>query len=143
MDFYLDNQNCIDRLVYEWKEHGNIIIAVDYDDTLYDFHKKGREYNHVINLLRQCRKIGCYIIIFTACGEEQYSDISNYLKDKEIPFDKINENVEFIKFTGRKIYYNILLDDRAGLGSAYDCLKLAVTTMEIDKANQYYIKHAL
>jgi len=34
----------------------------------------------------------------------------------------INDTPNFIPFHGRKIYYNILLDDRAGLSSSYNIL---------------------
>jgi hypothetical protein len=37
--------------------------------------------------------------------------------------------------TGRKIYYNILLDDRAGLFSAYQALHIACLHMEHQKEN--------
>ena len=39
-----------------------------------------------------------------------------------ISIDYINESPPYIPFTGNKVYYNILLDDRAGLRSAYEIL---------------------
>ena len=126
MDYYLNYEDCINRLVDEWRLHKKIIIAFDYDDTVFDFHNKGRKYNNVISLLKRCNFAGAYFIVFTCCGEDQYDEIYEYLEKNDIPCDKINENMDFIKFTGRKIYYNILLDDRAGLESAYDVLTEAV-----------------
>lgn len=103
MDYYLSDRNAIDRLVEEWTKYGKIIIAYDYDDTVFDFHKKNRKYNDVISLLREAKELGAYFVVFTACGENQYKDISEYLLTNNIPFDKINENLDFISFTGRKI----------------------------------------
>jgi len=128
MDYYLDNENVINRLVTEWKRYGKIIIAFDFDDTVYDFWDIGRNYDNVISLLKRCDKVGAHFIVFTA--NDNISMIENYLNKNEITFDKINENMEFIKFTSRKIYYNILLDDRAGLQSSYECLLSAVGYME-------------
>lgn len=136
MDYYLDNNNVTQRLIDEWKQYGKIIVAYDYDDTVYDYWKKGRTYDNVINLLRKCREYGAYFIVFTACGKDQENDIKQYLTDNDIPFDKINENMDFINFTGRKVYYNILLDDRAGLQSAYDCLNTALTILKCEKENE-------
>jgi len=130
-DFYLDNSNVIDRLITEWKKYGKIIIAYDFDDTIYDFWKKGRTYEDVISLLKRCEKVGAYFIAFTANDEIEM--ITNYLAENKIPCDRINENMDFIAFKARKIYYNILLDDRAGLQSAYDCLLQVVEYMEIEK----------
>ena len=39
-----------------------------------------------------------------------------------IPFDAINENPPFFKSKSRKIYYNELLDDRAGLRESFERL---------------------
>lgn len=128
MDYYLDNENCINRLTEEWIKYGKIIISYDFDDTVFDFWNKGRTYYDVVSLLQRCRKIGAHFIVFTANNDIEM--IEKYLNDNDIPFDKFNENMEFIKFTSRKIYYNILLDDRAGLQSAYECLKTAVVYME-------------
>jgi hypothetical protein len=122
MDYYLSDGNAEDRLFEEWKKYGKIIIAYDFDDTVYDFHKKGRKYFDVINLLQECYEYA-NLIVFTCCGENEYPKIKTYLNENKIPFDKINENMDFIKFTGRKIYYNIMLDDRAGLSSSYKVLK--------------------
>jgi tRNA nucleotidyltransferase/poly(A) polymerase len=126
MDYFLDHKHCVDRLTKEWLEYGKIIIAYDFDDTVYDYHNKGRKYDDVINLLRECKYHGAYFIVFTSCEEDKYDEMKMYLNDNDIPFDKFNEGMDFIPFKGRKVYYNILLDDRAGLESAYTTLKEAL-----------------
>lgn len=112
---------CIERLSDEWFIHGKIIIAYDFDNTVYDYYNMGLKFNKVIDLLKECRN-EAHFIVFTSCGEN-HKFIEKYLNFNDIPFDKINENMDFIKFNGRKVYYNILLDDRAGLNSAYKILK--------------------
>lgn len=126
MDYYLNQNNTNDRLINEWFTYGKIIIAYDFDDTVYDFHNKGRTYEEVINLLRECKKVGAYLIVFTSCNDDKRQFIKNYLEENNIPYDDINEHAPFTPFNGRKIYYNILLDDRAGLPSAFETLKVAL-----------------
>ncbi|QES90702.1 hypothetical protein [Rhizosphaericola mali] len=117
-DFYLDIDNSKNRLLSEYKEYGSITIAYDFDDTVYDFHKKGRQYENVISLLRSLHSKNCYLICWT--GQEDLSFVYNYLKDNTIPFDSINENPPFYKSTSKKIYANAYMDDRAGLKQVYD-----------------------
>lgn len=130
MDYYLRNSNAIKRLTEEWKKKGKIIIAYDFDETVYDFHKKGRTYKNVIELLKRCQKFGAYFIVFTCCGDSEYDKITNYLNQNNLPYDQINENVDFIEYTGRKVYYNIFLDDRAGLSASYKTLLKTIKIME-------------
>jgi len=134
MDHYINNDNAINRLAEEWSKYGKIIIAYDFDDTVYDFHKKGFFYNDVISLLQRCEKVGAHFIVFTANDEIEI--IKQYLNINKIPYDKINENMEFVKFTARKIYYNIMLDDRAGLQSAYECLLKSVEKIENERGDK-------
>lgn len=129
-DPFLDTANAIQRLVNEWTEHRKIIIAYDFDDTVYDYHDRGSKYNQVIELLQQAKEYGAYFIVFTSCNEEKYDFIHEYLTSNNIPYDTINENMPFIPFNGRKVYYNILLDDRAGLASAYNTLNAALQIMQ-------------
>jgi hypothetical protein len=118
MDFYLNSENSFTRLVDEYKKYGTLVVAYDFDDTVYDFHKKGRLYNEVIHLLKELKKHNCYLICWT--GQEDLDYVSNYLTQNKIPFDKINENPPFHKTTSKKIYANAYLDDRAGLKQVFD-----------------------
>jgi hypothetical protein len=123
MDYYLQDLNVINRLVDEWEKYGKLVIAYDFDNTVYDFHNKGYKFDKVIELLRECREYGAYFIVFTASLPSRYEFIRNYLDENNIPYDSINEDYHETSYMGRKIYYNILLDDRAGLSSAYQNLK--------------------
>lgn len=99
---------------------------------MYDFHGKGRKYDDVISLLKECEPYA-HFIVFTCCGVDEYPKIKDYLYSNSIPFDTINNNMGFIPFTGRKVYYNIMLDDRAGLTSAYDTLKESLKFIKEEK----------
>lgn len=123
IDYYLKRKNFYKRLEKEYKKYGMLIIAYDFDDTVYDFHKQGRTYNKIIKLLREWKGFA-YFIVYTASDETRYPDIKRYLKENDIPFHTINENIDTLNVPhGKKLYYNVLLDDRAGLNTAYWALK--------------------
>jgi hypothetical protein len=119
-DFYLSEQNSYERLLKEYNDHGSLVVAYDFDNTVYDFHRKGWQFNLVIDLLRKLKSINCYLIVFTANADLEL--VVDHLTQHNIPFDSVNENPPFYKSESRKIYYNILLDDRAGLRECFNLL---------------------
>ncbi len=127
MDYYLNTNNSTNRLIEEYSQHSSLVIAFDFDDTIYDFHKKGRLYNDVIYLLKDLKSINCYLICWT--GQQDLNFVFNYLSQNNIPFDAINENPPFHKSISKKIYANAYLDDRAGLKQVYE---------ELQKVYKYY-----
>ena len=128
MDFYLNSDNSTNRLIDEYVQHNSLVVAFDFDDTVYDFHKKGRLYNDVIRLLKDLKTINCYLICWT--GQQDLEFVSNYLSENNIPFNAINENPPFHKSTSRKIYANAYLDDRAGLLQTYNNLQIVLKTIK-------------
>jgi len=120
MDYYLENINVVNRLVEEYRKYQSIVVAYDFDNTVYDYHQKGLKFEKVIALLRELKQFNSYLIVFTASTNLEF--VRDYLVENEIPFDSINENPPFHISESRKIYYNILLDDRAGLLQCYENL---------------------
>ena len=41
MDPYITRYPCSMRLEEEYKEHGSLFVAFDYDNTVFDYHGKG------------------------------------------------------------------------------------------------------
>lgn len=112
------------RLANDYDKHKNLIVAFDFDNTIYDYHNEGGDYSEVIDLLRECSDLGLTMVLFTANEDEDKLNLCKaFCKDKGIRIDYINESP--IMAT-RKPYYNILLDDRAGLEEAYFTLKVVV-----------------
>lgn len=128
MDYYLQSNKSYERLEEEYKKYGKLIFCVDFDDTIYDFHKKGRTYEMLIELLRRW---GNYseIIIFTGNGEDKYEAIKKYLRDNHIKYKGINCDSS-VKVDGRKIYANVYIDDRAGLIQIYNELYTLIEKIE-------------
>lgn len=129
MDYYLNKEHTFKRIIDEYQRYGSLVIAYDFDNTIYDFHGNGWQFEQMIDLLQRLKKIGCYLIIFTANEDEKL--VTNYCHTKQIPFDAINENPPFYQSKSRKIYYNVLLDDRAGLRETYDLLTRLVDYVNI------------
>ncbi len=129
MDFYLNPENSQHRLIDEYKNYGSIVVAFDFDDTVYDYHKKGRIYNQVIDLLRKLKSLNCYLICWT--GQEDVQFVSKYLTVNDIPFDSINENPPFHTSISRKVYSNAYLDDRAGLHQVYNELNYLTEKIKV------------
>jgi hypothetical protein len=120
-DPYFDTERCIERLYGWWKQHKNLVVAFDYDDTLYDFHKKGYKYPAMIKLLRECSRIGFTMILFSSQStQEEFEIIKKNLLEYDIKVDYINESP--VDKKSIKPYFNILLDDKCGLGQAYNIL---------------------
>ena len=138
-DPYFSADACYTRLLKQYREHGKLVVAVDFDGTLFDLHKKGFRFPDVIRLVRRCHELGFTIVIFSAACRERYDGIRKHLADKNIPFDAINENVIDRgegDYSTSKIYYNILLDDRAGLSAAYHTLNSLVNFVEYERNNK-------
>ena len=119
-DFY-------NRLKQDYFTHKSLFVAFDYDNTVFDYHKKGINYSSVIELLRTCKSLGFTLILFTGNEGEKLEVIKKDLIERNIPFDLINENP---LMKTRKPYYNILLDDRAGLKEAYNNLKRLIDEIQ-------------
>jgi hypothetical protein len=131
-DPYFDTQLCIDRLYKVYQKHNNIIIACDFDETIYPFHNPSEKFEKVIELLQECSKLNLTIIIFTSGLNERHIFMREYCQNLDINIYGINKNVDSMKYgrEGAKVYYNILLDDKAGLGQSYQILKETISKIK-------------
>jgi hypothetical protein len=128
---YFNPQTCLARLAREYKAHKKLIVALDFDDTVYDFHKEGHRYGLVLGLIRRCQKLGFYIVLFTGSEPDRHLSQAAYLLENGIVVDSVNQNpIPMAIGNAGKPYYNILLDDRAGLGEAFSTLSLLVDRIE-------------
>lgn len=113
----------VQRLYEECREHTALFIAFDFDNTIFDYHNSGRDFSEVITLLRECSDAGHKMILLTSNEDaEKLAFIRYYCRHYGIRIDYVNENPEVCPGC-RKPYYNILLDDRAGLQEACEVLR--------------------
>lgn len=95
-----------------------MIIAIDFDGTLHmgQFPQIGIAAPYAVDVMRQLKEDGHYIIIHTCrCGDDLIRAV-NWLLRMGIPFDCVNENhagnVEKYKNDSRKVYAHCYVDDK-------------------------------
>lgn len=121
-DPYCNHARVINRLKEELEKYEFLIIGFDFDDTIYDYHKKGYTYDGVINLLRKAKELGFILCLYTVEPDSHKLTWKiSYCTNLGIGPDYINKSPVMIGTT--KPFFNILLDDRAGLYSSYLALK--------------------
>lgn len=136
MDTYFSSKKCVDRLFESYLKFGKLIIAVDFDSTLYDFYNEGSKHNMVLDVIKQSYDDGHYIVVFTSSRVDRHDFIKNFIYEKRnVIVHSINKNPIDLPYgnDGSKIFYNILLDDRAGLLQSYNILKRTLTKIKRHK----------
>lgn len=116
------------RLFEEWKQHGKIIVSVDYDDTLRPWmYSTQEDCDNLIIFLKEVKRTGAYIVVFTASDDSRHDEIFKYCKTKGLDIDTINQNPISLPYGNQgKIFYNINLCDRSGLNEARETLSKAM-----------------
>lgn len=104
-----------------------MIVAIDFDDTIFPYDNPKDTCNKIISLVKRASKLGFIIILFAAREGERLEWAISYMKALGIAPDYVNSSPVI---GGGKPYYNILLDDKAGLGQAYECLLEAINIIE-------------
>ena len=130
MDFYRDFDNLYNRLRDEYKKYGRLIIAVDFDNTLFDYHGTGYSFEEVKNLIKLWRN-DAFIYVFTARTEKEYDEIHNFMGKQDIPYQNINEGC--LKGFGTKPFYSVLIDDRAGIDVPYRALTRLISEINLER----------
>jgi len=117
---------CVDRLYAEYKKHPRLIVAVGFDDTVFNYHNyPDTGYSRIKFIMSECKRLDFFIVCFTASPTSRYGFIRDYFKSEmDIEINGINENVIDTPFgKNGKIFFNLLLDDRAGLYQALEILE--------------------
>ena len=145
-DPFMNREIVKDRLRNEYKKYGQLIIAYDFDYTVHSYREETWTYEFVMNLLREWRPYAKFVV-FTASPITRYAYIKTYLKTHNLPYDKVNEEV-FERQRSRKIYYNVFLDDRAGLGETSEILTELLNEIKegklvVDENSSKYSKYLL
>lgn len=131
MDEYLVENSSYERLYEEYKKYGSLVIGFDFDNTVYDFHKTGKSYEMVRQLLKDLVYIGCKTICWTA--QKDINFVAKFLDHNEIPYNGINSNGIDLGWESRKPFFSALLDDRVGLLQVYNDLNKLVKIIKNEK----------
>lgn len=102
-------------------QHGKIIAAVDFDDTVYPYHANTKDTcTRVINTLKSVVDY-LDIYIYTCRPESDYPFIYQYLKEVGLPF--IGINCDTVVKNKKKMYANLYIDNKAGLSDVMNALR--------------------
>ena len=113
-----------ETLIKIYEEHNSIIIGVDFDDTIFAFNEIEYIENRckrVVELLLSL-KMNITICLFSVADEQSLIYKTHIMELYGIKPQYINESP--VKKWGEcnKPYFNILLDDKAGLNEAIEIL---------------------
>jgi hypothetical protein len=126
----------LERLVDEWRQYGKIIIACDFDDTISPWKMTNSDFKRVFNILKTAKETGAYVVIFTACKEDRYPEITEYCLKNGLMIDGINKTpIDLPYGNERKIYANVFIDDRAGLNESLAILEFAMYKIRGNRGN--------
>lgn len=125
-DPYAETTSIYDRLISEYNKHGSLVIGVDFDNTVYDYHNKGHTYPRVIEAVKSAANLGFTICAYTA-NEDTDLVVSTFDK-LGIPIHHYNTSP--IVFDSPKPFFSLLLDDRAGLGQSLYVLERLLQYIE-------------
>lgn len=128
-DRYLDLTENVKRLIADYRKYKNLYIAFDFDNTVFDYHKIGDTFPKLEKLLRYLKIKGFNLILFTGNEGNKLQEIVSYCKEHGYEPNFVNECPVM---ETKKPYYNILLDDRAGLNEAYQILLLTLNYLNYD-----------
>lgn len=113
------NLDSDETAIYEDRDLTGCVIAVDFDNTIAVTHYPEivEPIDLTIHILREAKKKGAIIILWTCREGKELEDAVNWCKENNVPIDYVNENTpERIKKWGndcRKIGADVYIDDRA------------------------------
>ena len=125
-----NEDRCSRRLLWEYQNYERLIIGLDFDNTIKTV-KPDSPCDEVISLLQECSKLPKFCIcLWSVCpdGDKEVLEKVKYCESLGIRIDYVNDS-PFLS-EGRKAYFNVLLDDRAGLESAYNNLKFVIDSIK-------------
>ena len=119
-DVFLETSKCIDRLITIYGEHKHIVIGVDFDDTLYDTHNAGISFEKTVEVLKRAQLNENVLCVWTANADSD--KVKRVWTDYGLRINYYNTSPLTPSVNGKQ-HFNILLDDRAGLGQTIEILE--------------------
>lgn len=87
-DPYSNRNRLLGRLRKEYAAHGRLIIAVDFDDTIFDTHHHGWRYDGVVDTLKRWDGHATFIL-WTASLPDRYPQLREVWTGYGLPDDII------------------------------------------------------
>ena len=111
-------QLLLEKLLQQHQEHGRLIVAFDFDDTVSPYRYPMEVLLPIHDLLKECYQAGHELVCFTA--NDNHEKVRAFLHEHEIQFHTINQSSVPSK---GKIFYNIFLEDKTGLDQTLEILR--------------------
>ena len=119
-----NDNGAYERLLEDYKRYKTLVVGFDFDNTVFDYNNNGGDYTEVIELLKECKKLRFNLCLYTIVDRIDWK--YKFCCQLGIKPDYVNESPVVIETGSVKPFFNILLDDRAGLESAYNTLRKVV-----------------
>jgi len=103
------------------KSHGKLIIAFDFDDTVYPLSGDDTVCLEVRETLKEAQEQGHTLICYTCRSEQE--EVFQFCQGEGIYYERFNENHLQLDGQHGKVFYNIFLDDKCGLVQALTTLQ--------------------
>jgi hypothetical protein len=126
MNIPYNKERCKQRLLKDYLKHGKLVVAFDFDNTIFDYHSLGDDYSDIISLLKQCTDLNFDLILFTVDTDSLKLHNKITYVSKILVTSNFTVNESKVMKGSIKPYYNILLDDRAGLEESCEILKFVI-----------------
>jgi len=111
------------KLIEAYEKHGQIIVGVDFDNTVFPLDDSRSEYCcNVVDMLRSIESVSLFCLYTVSSDQEIIYKKFIMEHHYDISIKYVNES-PIILGNGAKPYFNILLDDKAGLNEAIEILK--------------------
>ena len=118
-----------DKLLAQYKEYGKLIIAFDYDDTVFPFYVHKSVVQPNIDVLVRAQEQGHTLILYT-CRVPGVL-VHNYLKAVGITTQWFNSSPVYTA-EGSKLFFNVLLDDKCGIDYVRRTISAVLDVIEQD-----------
>lgn len=128
---YAHREKVEEKLLKTYREHGNLIVAYDFDDTIKSSYPEDT-CDIVINLIKRCQKLNFTTYLWTCREGSRLESAIGYCNSKGLYPTYINRMPGVLGADGRKPYCNILLDDKSGLDSTIETLTNVLNKIEND-----------
>ena len=128
----------VQKMLHALAKNGSLIIGYDFDDTVHPTHEFSKIYvEEVQQVLRDLKATGKCRFILITCREDSdnypkgLEYVEQYLFDNNLPYNAINQNLPWsIPDDPRKIYCNIMIDDKCGLPLSLEILKILTSKIK-------------
>lgn len=115
--------NLLDKLKGNYKNHQTIIVGVDFDNTIYPLDRGREEVCKAVRELLVRLQPFATLCLYTVADEWTLPYKRTIASEMyELNFEYFNESPLSSRYPTKKPYFNVLLDDKAGLPYVYDVL---------------------